>query len=70
MATAQKNISVPEPGAAKTGTSLPPAPGEATLNGAELQQAHSELQERFQRTTNALGSAAHELKTPLAILNG
>jgi signal transduction histidine kinase len=28
------------------------------------------MQERFQRTTNALGSAAHDLKTPLAILNG
>ena len=28
------------------------------------------MQQRFQRTTNALGSAAHDLKTPLAILNG
>jgi signal transduction histidine kinase len=28
------------------------------------------LQQRFQRTTTALGSAAHDLKTPLAILNG
>lgn len=37
---------------------------------ADLPQAYSELQERFQRTTNALGSAAHDLKTPLAILNG
>ena len=37
---------------------------------ADLQQAYSELQARFQRTTNALGSAAHDLKTPLAILNG
>ena len=33
-------------------------------------QAHAQLQERFQRTTNALASAAHDLKTPLAILNG
>ena len=39
-------------------------------NPADLPQAYSELQERFQRTTNALGSAAHDLKTPLAILNG
>ncbi|MGO8795839.1 MAG: sensor histidine kinase [Candidatus Sulfotelmatobacter sp.] len=37
---------------------------------ADLPQAYSELQQRFQRTTNALGSAAHDLKTPLAILNG
>src|SRR6202166_4219168 len=33
-------------------------------------QEFSQLQERFQRTTNALASAAHDLKTPLAILNG
>ena len=28
------------------------------------------LRERFSRTTTALASAAHDLKTPLAILNG
>jgi signal transduction histidine kinase len=39
-------------------------------SAAELPQAYSELQQRYQRTTNALGSAAHDLKTPLAILNG
>ncbi|MGB9234304.1 MAG: HAMP domain-containing sensor histidine kinase [Terriglobales bacterium] len=32
----------------------------------ELEQ----LRDRFRKTTNALGSAAHDLKTPLAILNG
>jgi len=36
----------------------------------DLLQAYAQLQERFQRTTNALGSAAHDLKTPLSILNG
>jgi signal transduction histidine kinase len=36
----------------------------------DLPQAYCALQQRFQRTTNALGSAAHDLKTPLAILNG
>ena len=40
------------------------------LDPADLQQAYSDLQQQFQRTTNALGSAAHDLKTPLAILNG
>jgi len=35
-----------------------------------LPQAYNELRQRFQRTTNALASAAHDLKTPLAILNG
>ena len=54
MATAQKNISVSEPREAKTVASPPAAAGEVILDAAELQQAHSELQERFQRTTNAL----------------
>jgi NtrC-family two-component system sensor histidine kinase KinB len=33
-------------------------------------QEYNDLRARYQRTTNALGSAAHDLKTPLAILNG
>lgn len=36
----------------------------------KLLKDFTQLQERFQRTTNALASAAHDLKTPLAILNG
>jgi signal transduction histidine kinase len=36
----------------------------------DLIQDYNQLRERFQRTTNALASAAHDLKTPLAILNG
>src|SRR5579863_7722863 len=36
----------------------------------DLLQQFTQLQERFQRTTNALASATHDLKTPLAILNG
>jgi signal transduction histidine kinase len=39
-------------------------------SGENLQQEYSDLRERFQRTTNALASAAHDLKTPLSILNG
>jgi two-component system, NtrC family, sensor histidine kinase KinB len=35
-----------------------------------LLQEYTELRQRFLRTTNALASAAHDLKTPLAILNG
>ena len=37
---------------------------------SELEQSFNQLRERFERTTNALASAAHDLKTPLAILNG
>jgi signal transduction histidine kinase len=33
-------------------------------------QEYTQLRERFLRTTNALASAAHDLKTPLAIMNG
>ncbi len=70
MATVQKNMCVSGPAEGKKGAAVSPAAEEAVLSPADLQQAYSELQARFQRTTNALGSAAHDLKTPLAILNG
>jgi signal transduction histidine kinase len=70
MATVQKNMCVPEPGEGKKGAAAPPVASEGIPDSADLPQAYAALQERFQRTTNALGSAAHDLKTPLAILNG
>src|SRR5579872_1862631 len=44
----------------------------AGVSAPELEQSQefSQLQERYLRTTNALASAAHDLKTPLSILNG
>ena len=36
----------------------------------DIVQELTQLRERFRRTTNALASAAHDLKTPLSILNG
>src|ERR1700757_394233 len=42
----------------------------ASAANRDLEQDYNQLCERFQRTTNALASAAHDLKTPLAILNG
>ena len=42
----------------------------ASVPEAEQSQEFSQLQERYLRTTNALASAAHDLKTPLSILNG
>jgi signal transduction histidine kinase len=36
----------------------------------DIAQELEQLRDRFRRTTNALASAAHDLKTPLAILNG
>jgi len=41
-------------------------PVSARDTARELEQ----LRDRFRRTTNALASAAHDLKTPLSILNG
>jgi signal transduction histidine kinase len=43
---------------------------DAASPDARQLQEYSQLRERFTRTTNALASAAHDLKTPLAILNG
>ena len=70
MATVQKNMCVPQPGEAKAGAPEPAGSGEGMPSAADLPKAYSELQQRVQRTANALGSAAHDLKTPLAILNG
>jgi signal transduction histidine kinase len=76
MATVQKNLRISESvdGQAEPKASpearAPEVPGEGLPGEADLPQAYAELQQRFQRTTNALGSAAHDLKTPLAILNG
>jgi signal transduction histidine kinase len=70
MATVQKNMCVSEPGKASNGSAVSPGSAAGMPNPADLPQAYSDLQQRFQRTTNALGSAAHDLKTPLAILNG
>ena len=42
----------------------------STSSQQELLQAYMQLQERYHRCTEALASAAHDLKTPLAILSG
>jgi signal transduction histidine kinase len=51
---------------------LVPATDQASEKANSLAQASefAQLQERYLRTANALASAAHDLKTPLAILNG
>jgi signal transduction histidine kinase len=55
----------PAPAPART-----PAVASADSVRAQELQDYSQLRERYLRTTNALASAAHDLKTPLAILNG
>jgi signal transduction histidine kinase len=69
MATTQKNVCVPTPEVGRP-LSEPDIPLTGMPSAADLPQAYSALQQKYQRTTNALGSAAHDLKTPLAILNG
>jgi signal transduction histidine kinase len=71
MATAHKNTCAPDTLKAPTAPSKAAAAGtEDVPNPENLLQEYMELRERFQRTTNALASATHDLKTPLAILNG
>lgn len=67
MASAHKNACVPNEGIAAQ-PALPSTGSEGSP--ADIQQQYNELQERFHRTNNALASAAHDLKTPLSILNG
>ena len=53
------------------GAMLPPSSAAGDVPAPEnLLAEYTALRERFLRTTNALGSAAHDLKTPLSILNG
>jgi len=71
MASVHKNTSVS--GAAGTLQPLPltPVHPDGDVPSPEnLLPEYKELRERFQRTTNALASAAHDLKTPLSIMNG
>ncbi|MEY2412599.1 MAG: hypothetical protein QOD84_1205 [Acidobacteriaceae bacterium] len=51
---------------------MPSAPVSECANSGCMQQARefAQLRERSVRTNNALASAAHDLKTPLSILNG
>ncbi len=53
-------------------SSTPHSGAETSASGAALEVTREleQLRDRFRKTTNALGSAAHDLKTPLAILNG
>jgi signal transduction histidine kinase len=71
MASGAKNTCVS--GASETvrpsGNARPASDSDVPAPEALLQE-YKALRERFQRTTNALGSAAHDLKTPLSILNG
>src|SRR3989442_9074892 len=75
MAPTPENACLPQEPESESNPELCPvkpqsADGPDPDGGEELLQEYTQLRERFQRTTNALASAAHDLKTPLAILNG
>jgi len=69
MASAQKNTCVSDEGMAPAAR-VSPAPDADIPHPENLLEEYKDLRERYLRTTNALGSAAHDLKTPLSILNG
>jgi signal transduction histidine kinase len=73
MATAHKNTYVSEDvlaAASGASTGLGATSAADVPSPEDLLQEYNYLRERYQRTTNALASAAHDLKTPLSILNG
>lgn len=71
MASAHKTSCASDASAAVSAAPAPSCPNAADIPPPEnLASEYKELCERFQRTTNALASAAHDLKTPLSILNG
>ena len=59
-----------EPAVTGAASAPAPRPAEDPLNYDDLLREYNSLRERSGRTTNALASAAHDLKTPLSILNG
>ena len=71
MATAHKNSCLPDAvPAASTASGTSDSRSDDVPRPEDLLQEYNDLRERFQRTTNALASATHDLKTPLAILTG
>jgi signal transduction histidine kinase len=71
MAPTRKNSPASDVGIATEPVADVAVPTDGDLPSPEnLLREYKELRERLHRTTNALGSAAHDLKTPLSILNG
>lgn len=71
MASAHKTSCAPDVSGAASAAPAPSASQAGDIPAPEnLASEYKELRDRFLRTTNALASAAHDLKTPLSILNG
>ena len=73
MASTREKKPAVSTGASSMKEGLPPtSSGQVSQpsSGDEIARELEQLRDRFRKTTNALGSAAHDLKTPLSILNG
>lgn len=70
MASAQKNTCLSDAGIPSESAAAAVRADGDVPSPEHLLQEYKDLRERYQRTTNALASAAHDLKTPLSILNG
>jgi len=65
-----RSVQAKAEGKSASGAPHPSESDSASDYPADVVQKYNQLLERYRRTTNALASAAHDLKTPLAILNG
>lgn len=59
-----------EKGVATAEVGRPAGEAEEATEQQDLLRSYMQLQERYRRCTNALAAAAHDLKTPLAIVSG
>ena len=69
-ATPDKSLAQPAPGSREDLPTEARGRVSAPVSAGDIAQELEQLRDRFRRTTNALASAAHDLKTPLSILNG
>ena len=56
--------------AAQAGQTVEAGRADGAAEPVNFEEQYTRLRDRYSRTTTALSSAAHDLKTPLAILNG
>ena len=73
MTPAQGNACAPEVAVDKAAADAEVRAAANTVtdgNQEDLLRSYMQLQERYRRCTNALAAAAHDLKTPLAIVSG
>jgi signal transduction histidine kinase len=72
MASTPENSPAVSTGANPMSEKVVSDPGASASASSETETAQEleQLRDRFRKTTNALASAAHDLKTPLSILNG